>query len=554
MTMEPRLVQYNTRVSRKLRSNTTPLQAEYVRSEDNGPRTLTTFVNGVSEYKTLVQPNTKHSDSTVNTAYGDSYHAKYSDRSVNIDVAPIAKYKDISNIHYNNYLTATNKPLYKYMEPSYVTSVNPYTEPSLAQYNIEYSQAKAKSKFDSDYVPAKIKSDASYERLKSMMHYRLPPDAMLNEYSYNSVHDYHTDDNDVRTSSRSPYDNWPYFYHSPYEYEHIKSDSVMQKAKDKRFAIDTGRKIIPVHEEIYHENAGVAEYNTPLTPTYYTSTPDNPFSGHQPFFSFVLNDYFDKNTDEDALTFKGLNLDKEFDYDSELNSDADDYGKRNRRLQNNYDYPVDDNIGSTNFEPDHNYENIKESQDKTATDKTYDRKQEYDKYDHDRGHKYNSDLKSQYNDKSHRYKGFKDFVDTFANNFGSQDTKKKSNYLLSRNQDKGEKRKGFHRVYHKDEYQEDNEFYDNTHNSAKADEKGESAVHVGGTEAYLGSHSSANLGNETNAYTKAGNTHTNKYENKHSGHKKINASDREIQKYRDVARKAAQSNDADYTDHNRINK
>lgn len=585
---ETQTMQYRMHVSRKSRSNSPPTETGYVYSQvNNNPGAFASFSDDPSRYNYFasVEPYvSKHSDTTITT--GDTYNIKHSDLSTERVSSPERKYSDIQREHsdrlanYNDFpgqstnnepaipihseiekygdklSLSINYPLTQHNDPSqfplplkYTSNLEPViarTAPSFSQYSVNHASAKARSKQGSNIFPSLLRSGAVYERLKSLMHYRPSPD-QRSQFDYDTIHGFYRDNDDVRTSSRTTYNNWPYFLHSPYEYEHNKIDSGIQKAKDKRFAIDTSHRVIPVHEQ-GNDDANV--YNTFLQSTEYpyeASTSDNPIAGHQPFFSFVLNDYFDKSgNNNDPLTFKGLEWGKEFDDDSsysdnDYDSEDVDYGKRNRRLQGSNYLPV---ITTRS------YDNFKESNGESATEKGYSKTYNFDNYE--KGSDKKSSHELGYNTDGKNIGGFKDFVDTFINKFGSEDYKKDSKYTLKHGQDKGEKRKGFRRVYHKDEYQEDNEFFDNTNHSAKGDEKGSSSIHSGGSGAHLQSHAAAALGNETNAYRDTGNTSDKNFENNHTGHDDRKGFERDFNRYRDVAKQAVQSNNADYTDHYRI--
>ncbi|XP_049885604.1 uncharacterized protein LOC126380315 [Pectinophora gossypiella] len=565
-------VQYRMHVSKKSKSSSAPFRSAYVFNHfDDDPEMFNAIENHNPHGATLqIKP---YSGKRSASEYSDGYNMEYRDKIVYASVAD--KYNNIdTNNHKNRIRDQMKAPKYDYVsktqtnvkrmvngKPSslessiskvskekYVdktgvtvtdkyshkdnhTDHNNYLEPR------DYNVAKAEAKYSSHYLPSKIKSDALYERLKSLMHYRPSTSEVKTDYSFNPVLDFHhVDDDDIRTSSRVSYESWPYFFHTPYEYEHTKINSDIQKAKDKRFAVDTDHKVIPVHE---HHHDMPSYYRPPLTTIHQTTTPDNPISGHQPFFSFVLHDYFDKKVgDDDPLTFKGLNLGEDSYYDSKLQV-HDDYGKRNRRLHE--DFPDSD------YEVlDVNYDTAGLDRGESATERGYKKKHGYDQ--HEKGNSKNNEEKTVTEKSHHKYRGFKDFVDSFANRFGNEDHNRNVQYALKKNQDKGEKRKGFHRVYHKDEYQVDNEFYDNNNISSHGEESGKSALRRGGSEGVLQSHSAAALENEADAYNKAASAHGHNYENNKSGLENVLGLNNDFHRYIDVAKKAALSNNADYTD------
>ncbi|KPJ01296.1 hypothetical protein RR46_01431 [Papilio xuthus] len=64
----------------------------------------------------------------------------------------------------------------------------------------------------------------------------------------------------------------------------------------------------------------------------YGSDPDNPVFGDQAFFSFILNDYFDRNIEDDPKLMEDVRWGKDFDKELTAKRDA----KRVRRLENYY--------------------------------------------------------------------------------------------------------------------------------------------------------------------------------------------------------------------------
>uniref|UniRef100_A0A2A4K4I6 Uncharacterized protein n=1 Tax=Heliothis virescens TaxID=7102 RepID=A0A2A4K4I6_HELVI len=434
------------------------------------------------------------------------------------------------------YVPQESKPVEKLRHkapPIYEAVITPYATPSSLKSDIDYEIAKSAS--NARYESSKMISNNALDKLKSVMHYHpIPPNEITAGYDGSS--EYHVDDDDVRTSSRSLYDNWPYFYHSPYEYEHNKDIFDAEKAKDKRYVSDEVKSIIPVHEVIENDGPGDKDIN-------YYDIKDNPITGDQPFFSFVLNDYFEKSGyDEDPLTFKGLEWGKDFDREilvPEIDND------RNRRLENSNYYSTISPLATTTQDIYSRYMNTE-----SAANEGRRRQHEFNKREN--GAKKYSDHNTEYDNKLNQYNGFKDFLDTFANKFGSEEHKKDSNIIHKVNRDKGENRKGFHRVYHKDEYQEDKEFFDNNNSSTRGEEKGSANTHVGGSEAYLRSQAAAAVGNQSNNASNSGKTRDKKFEKTHTGHDKSNTLENSFNTFIDVARQAALSNEADYADHYRI--
>ncbi|KAJ8711895.1 hypothetical protein PYW08_008849 [Mythimna loreyi] len=411
---------------------------------------------------------------------------------------------------------------------SYEDLIRPYATPSTLSSEVDY--AISKSAADARYESSKSSSDNMLDKLKSLMHYRPPQDMISdnNIMGYDGSNDYRSiDDDDIRSSSRN-YDSWPYFYHSPYEYEHNKDIFDTQKAKDKRY-VDGSDHIIPVNEIIENDHPQGYENRAKHQRD---ASDSNPITGDEPFFSFVLNDYYEKSGDEDPVVFKGLDFGNDFDHETYLrepdNSRINTYYSTIKPATANHDA----------------YRNLAALE--SVTNRNSKREHIFDK--NEAGDMKKSELKTGFENHANRYNGFKDFLDNFANKFGSEDLTKNINYIRSMNQDKGENNKGFRRVYHKDEYQEDKEFYNNNNSSAKGLEKGGFNAHLGGSEAYLRSQAAAAVGNQAQAASNAGNTADTKFKNSHNGHDRYNTLENKLHKYRNVAKAAAQSNNADYID------
>lgn len=473
-------------VSRKSRSDSAPIETGYMYNQvNNNPGTLSMF----------------GSDGTTSEPVLENY----------------SDLKFLSPIQYH---------------PKYFSKQN--LQYHLAKEDLDY--AKAKSKYNANFLPSKIKSDIMYERLKSAMHYQ--PDYLNEMISRHDSNEYNTDEDDIRTSASGVYDNWPSYHHNPYEYEHIKMNTEVEKAKDKRYAVDSAR-VIPIHEDLSHDIPN--SYGTVLTTdNYRQKNTDNPMVGHDPFFSFVLNDYFENNNDDDHFSFKDIHWGKDFD--------VNDYSRRNHNLGTSIHSPVNHGITNSHSHLDHN--KFKAAHGDTATENGFVKKHDFNK--HEKGDNGNTNDRTKYEQNINKQNGFKDFVDSFAKKFGSQENNRDAKYVLRRNQDNGENRKGFHRVYHKDEYQEDKEFYNNNNNSAKSEEKGGATAHIGGSEGLLSSQAAASLGNQSNTFNKAGDTVNNRFENNHTGHDNTKGFGSNFNKYQDVAKQTAQSNNADYSDNYRI--
>lgn len=568
---ELQLMKYQMHVSRKSRSNAAPVESGYVYSKVNdNPGTIATFGNDVNVHAPQVfEPSVELG---MENNFSDTYNKKSAVSSDNtvLDKVPMID-NTVKNYggEYSGYLGSFNKdkhsdktinhspsihylkePSASYKFPSVHsgfsgTEISPaVTEHSNSPFSVDYQIAKAEAKYNSKFMPSKIRSDIEFEKLKSAMHYR-PSSDLAYDLTYNTFNNFYVDEDDVRTSSRSPYDGWPYFYHSPYEYDlnKVSPDNSLQKAIDKRYAVDSNpnHRTIPVYE---HQ-----EYDKPYNTKYIESTTqDNPISGHQPFFSFVLNDYYEKSGEDDALNFKGLEWGQDFDYGHGRPAMEDITAKHQRlsRQDNTHNHEYSGNHLSNEGNKE-KYNSHESGFGDSSTEKGYKKNHEY--VNQEKDDKESSDYQKKFEKKGQNQKQFKDFVDTFANKFGAEKNNRNAKYALQRNQDKGEKKKGFRRVYHKDEYQEDNEFYDNTNNKAHVHEDAESMGHSGGSEAFLKSHAKATTGDESNSHSDKGNTHKSHFKKNHSGMNKSEGTDYDFNRYRDEAKKAARINSAEYPDY-----
>ncbi|CAB3233262.1 unnamed protein product [Arctia plantaginis] len=525
------------------------------------------FSDSSGMYAMFASENTKHNPYTGL----DLFEFKSSDK-LGLDTPHYSDISSLPDIVHDSIPTHTVSPL------TYDT-------------NYEISKAKSDAKYAelaNKYTPLDVKSDGMMQNLKSMMHYAPPEHDTKDSFSSYEIHtDYHNDDDDVRSSGRTMYDTyWPHIYHSPYEYEYKKGISDLEKAKDKRY-VDESLIVKPVYEHIDNDIPSIDTEQLHIE----TST-DNPIGGNGPFFSFVLNDYFDRNKDEDPISFKGIDVDwgKEFDHESYRPSVEDVLNsQRERRLQNNYVTPLtqwlttarplymharpidSENTGKGGDTRSPNtmipftklhlpiHGPLDESSPSIPLSNNYLtsvqglQKDEGMNKNHDSekrniGKNSYSNDKTGYNANEHKYEGFKDFLDSFANKFGSEDHKKDASYEKENNENKGQKKKGFHRIYHKDEFQEDNEFYDDSNNASKAKEKGKSKVHIGGSEAFLRSQALGSAQNAENSLRKSGNMGDGKFENDYKVHDGSNTKGNKFVKFIDVAKQAAKSNNADYLD------
>lgn len=566
VSLEMQLVNYERHVTRKSRSYVEPTDSEYVYSKlINNPGTTAIYGNDDNVYTPQVLESnanlhtvnnfsdiynnlpditsdnavgeldkTPSVDNTPVKLYGGSYPAydssfskgKYNDKTINL--SPPDNYIHEALLEYPSTHT-------EYSGPEISSGIR---EHSNSPYSVDYQIAKSEAKYNSKYMPSTIKADVEIEKLKSAMHYR-PSSDLSYDLAYNTYNNFHVDEDDVRTSSRSPYDGWPYFY--PYDYDLNKAnvDNTLQKVVDKRYATDSNAKYrtIPVYE---HQ-----EYDKPYLES---TTQDNPISGHQPFFSFVLNDYYEKSGDDDALNFKGVEWGNDFDY-GHGTPVTEDITKNRQRLSRQ-DNPNNNKYSgqhSNNVEHTEKYDGYELDLGDSSTEKGYKKSHEFD--NEQKEDKEKSEHQKDYQQNGQNHKQFKDFLDTFVNKFGGEKHNKNAKYSLQRNQDKGEKKKGFRRVYHKDEYQEDNEFYDNINNKAHVHEDSHSIGHSGGSEALVQSHAAAATGDETNSHSKKGNKHKSHSKVKHRGNDRSEGTDYDFNRYREEAKKAARINSAEYPDY-----
>lgn len=492
--------------------------------------------------------------SSQSKSYSLPTHSEYVYRKYNNKPGSVSnlEYNSDSALPFSKYGMTSSEdhfetPMFKYTDPemsrtSFVDKIE-ITDYPLTNYAVDAAIAKAEANYDSKFLPSKMKSDAMYERLKSVMHYH-PPDSTFETPIGYDMYNYHLDDEDIRTSSRGLYNSWPYFYQSPYEYEYMKIDSEIEKAKNKRYTINS-ISMQPVYRNAY-DIPDSNEYA--MIPSHVESVTDNLIRSNGPFFSLNKYPY------DDLLTFKGIEWDKDFGYRPKV-YETEEYKRKEQDLDNNFPkkltmtvLPSSPDIINYNSnkvldDTDTNYgDSIKEN--------SYVKKNKFNTLKIGKDNLKNH--KTAYENDKKMFKTFKDFTDSFASKYGEEDHKKDSKYILKMNQDKGEKKKGFRRVYHKDEYQEDNEFYDNNNNSAKAEESGSSKAHIGGSEAILQSNSAIAVGDVGTALNKAGSEEDKLFENKHKGHDFRKGTNNQFNRYKDVAKKSAQSNIADYKDHYRI--
>ncbi|XP_061725946.1 uncharacterized protein LOC133531637 [Cydia pomonella] len=508
---EPKSFQHEYYVSRQSRNNAAPMQTGYVMSRmDNKPPTYQSFGNPSASFGESVKT---HSDisthTTPNSDFEDNYRKsliKFTDMSI-MRKDPF-KFSSVGNMAF----TATE-------------SIMPFTK-AWDKHSMNYEIAKAKSKFGLN-PSMSIKAEGEYmkDRVTNLERYSAtePSEDVTPMYDYNR--EFHIDDDDVKTLSGHTLEWWPYFLHSPYEYESIKMDSQIEKAKEKRYAIASAERVIPVHE--HHE-----EYSHGYTQPHYdrstiTGVGETPIPTDNGYISYTIKD-FGSNYESDPLELSWGNA---FD----TNDDIQNTGKRNRRLD---EHSHDNNHNSGTKVDASNRAALGDS----STEKTYEKKHEFNKHESgdSKNHDHNTNRAVAENNES----AYKDIVDQFANRYGGEDHKRHSSFALKRNSDNGEKRKGFRKVYHKDEYQEENEFFDNTKNSANAEDSGSSISHLGGSTAAVHSHAAAAAGNKANAFNDIENSKKNSFENNHKGHDVKKGLERDSNRYKDISQISA---DRDYT-------
>lgn len=363
--------------------------------------------------------------------------------------------------------------------------------------------------------------------------------------SFNSM--FRIDDDDIRNDFKNFYDIWPFFYQKMYAYEPKKPDAVTEKAKDKTFVVPITEKIIPVHEHVEETVINpYTEYKMNSAQDYRVKdknildvkggTTDNPNYGNQPFFSYVLNDYFDKTGEDDASRSTEMPWGKDFDHEMKL-QEIDDYVKRMRRLEEAPNAYRED--GTSTFKRnDDMHETLKSKGRDSNHESESKKKGDSSKHNYDGSYRYDGE----------NYRGFKDFADSFANRYGSEDHDRAANYAKKNNADKGDKKKGFRKIYHKDEYQELHDFFDNKDDSENAEEKGASKVHIGGSEGFLRSVAGAATGSDQHNLSHEEDAEKNMFEDNHQDKKSYSGIDRELDQYRDIARHTALSNNAESVD------
>ncbi|XP_063363833.1 uncharacterized protein LOC134652598 [Cydia amplana] len=508
---EPKTFQQEYYISRQSRDNAAPMQTGYVMSRmDNQPPTYQSLGNPSASFGESVKTFSDISKQVTPTRnLEDNYRKsliKFTDMSI-MRKDPF-KFSSVGNIAF----TATE-------------SIMPFTK-AWDKHSLNYEIAKAKSKLGLD-PSLSIKADGKFmkDRVKSLERYSAtePSKDITPMYDFNR--ELHIDDDDVKTLSGHTLEWWPYFLHSPYEYESIKMDSQVEKAKEKRYAIASTDRVIPVHE---NQEDDSHEYSEPhydrSTMTGLGEKPDIRDSG---YISYTINDS-GSNYESDPLE---LSWENAFD----TNDDIQDTGKRNRRL---------DELNHFN---NHNSGTKVDASNKAAlgdsnTEKTYEKKHEFNKHESgdSKNHDHNTNRAVAENNES----AYKDIVDEFANRYGAEDHKRHSNFALKKNSDNGEKRKGFRKVYHKDEYQEENEFFDSTKNSANAEDSGSYISNLGGSTAAIHSHAAAAAGNKANAFNDVEHSKKNAFENNHKGHDAKHGLERDSNRYKDISQISA---DRDYT-------
>lgn len=172
---------------------------------------------------------------------------------------------------------------------------------------------------------------------------------------------------------------WPYIYQHSSIYRTVKELSDNNSDKDVH-----NTDVVPLDKQV----PGSSNHHSQLAPRY-ANDADNPIFGDQAFFSFILNDYFDRSVDEDPTISKDLHWGKEFD--NVLTP------KRIRRLKGDY-------------------ETSKEGEQSTLAvnyDAKFAKEKLYERMNDSRAIQYGNRLKNS--------KGFKGFIEIFAQKFGTND-------------------------------------------------------------------------------------------------------------------------------------
>ncbi|XP_023948124.2 uncharacterized protein LOC112053075 [Bicyclus anynana] len=357
---------------------------------------------------------------------------------------------------------------------------------------------------------------------------------------YGSV--FRIDDEDLRADVKTSFYFWPLFYQTLYEFEPTSLGEA-KKAIDKRFAMPTAGKIIPVHEnvdETIDDDSGsnrnaIQDYKH--TEAGATESPVN--YDNKPLLYNGINDSFNKTNEDDSTTLKELPWEREMDH--EMSSQDIEDSERLRRLQENN--PSSNRKENTNTLVAHDGLDALQESVRNQGRNSYRESASNEKGDDNR-HSYGGD----YEYEGDNYRGFEDFVDSFANKYGLEEHDREAKFAKKNNADKGEKKKGFRTVYHKDEYQEHHDFFDNTDNNENVEEKGASKVHIGGSEGIVRSLAGAATGKDKSKLKNTENIERNQYERNQIDKEGLTDVEQELEQYRDVIKRMAQSDNAQYFD------
>lgn len=376
-------------------------------------------------------------------------------------------------------------------------------------------------------------SDNDFERMKSLSNYELSRnmdktnamfDASAKMNNYMSDQNFNMDDEDIRTDSGNLYDTWPYYY----SYFEPMLDMHTETIKDKRY-IEPSHDIKPVHEYVDEEMPNDMSFihterymrNVQYTTPFPYTVIHQPISDNNGFLSYDINDNYDKNkyNDEDSFTFKGLDNYYSVPITHHANHHNYDIGNKNK-------HAINQDIG------------------KFVTEKAYEKKHDFDK--HEKGNNEKEHHKGEYEKGGKKYNEYKNFKDAFGNRYSTGNENKDSKYELQNNSHKGEKKKGFHRVYHKNEYQEDNEFFDNNEKKANAEEKGGIHHNSGHQNGILHSQAAVSLGNEGMGFKNVGGFDKDKFEHNHSGDNAAKGIDKNLHAHVNFDQNSAQYRHGDY--------
>ncbi|CAH2054169.1 unnamed protein product, partial [Iphiclides podalirius] len=241
-----------------------------------------------------------------------------------------------------------------------IRSIIPFTE---ATFSVQFNDARTESTNSMDNANSKKQTDFLFSPITS---YKNP----LARFKLKG--------GDTGSTTIHPYHTWQYVFQNPRIFRTVESISENDKAKDKRYT-----DVIPLQKQLPGASFNQYSYLSPI----YKKDSDNPVFGDQAFFSFILNDYFDRSIDDDPVLFKDQHWGKEFDIEPT--------GKRIRRLETgDYSKSITAEPQAVNYDAKFAKENLYKRMNEAGAQK--------DNY-------------------SENSNGFKSLVETFAQKFGSSD-------------------------------------------------------------------------------------------------------------------------------------